>query len=621
MPTREAEFDWKKLPKQQCDVVMKGGITSGVVYPRAITELAKTRQLRGLGGASAGAIGAALGAAAEYGRSSKSGGFAHLDTLPDILNLEELFVPQLQTKPLLDLLMAVTGHPKPGVSVKGVGPKARAFVGALFTNFRRAGLLGILPAVVVLAIGVIIGIGTGWPLVVVAVIVLAPLGWVAAMVLSVIPLLRTTLPDNLFGICTGISGDLDKPGLTEWLAEQIDLCAGITPRDKPLTFGQLWEGPAGARKKDDDPWVDLRMVSTCLSWARPVEMPFSASQYFYDPVAWAKLFPPYVMEALRIAPQARPTKPSDLAKWRASERAAFDHSPLLARLPDAQYLPIIVSTRLSLSFPLLISAVPLWSPTRRPGQGFSFEQLWFTDGGLCNNFPVQLFDAALPTRPTFAINLGKFSEGEAPDADDQTQNIEYATTNYPLLPPYRFIPSSGFAAIAAFAGAAVDTARNSQDNLHLGIPGYRDRVVLVRQSSDEGGLNLRMDPLVVGKLAERGRVAARELAAQFDEPRYPMKKPVRTGWDNHRWVRYRALLSGMPAFLSSYQNGYKELRLGSGTMPSYPVTAKTRALAKEISDHLIAAAELIERHEASFELADLESEPRPLAPIRRVPQI
>ena len=621
MPTTEAEFDWKRLPKQQCDVVMKGGITSGVVYPRAITELAKTRQLRGLGGASAGAIGAALGAAAEYGRSSESGGFAYLHTLPDILDLEQLFVPQKATKPLLDLLMAATGHPKPGVNVTGIGPILRALGSALLSNFRRAGFLGVLPALAIGAIGVLIGIATGWPFVVIAVVVLAPLGWLVAMLLSVAKLVTTTLPENLFGICSGTSGDLEKPGLTEWLAEQIDLCAGITPRDRPLTFGQLWEGPAGARKKDDDPWVDLRMVSTCLSWARPVEMPFSASLYFYDPVAWAKLFPPYVMEALRTAPMARPDKPSDLARWKASERAAFEHSPLLARLPDAQHLPIIVSTRLSLSFPLLISAVPLWSPTRRPGQDFTFEQLWFTDGGLCNNFPVQLFDAALPTRPTFAINLGKFSEGAAPDPHDQTKNIEYATTNYPLLPPYRFIPSSGLGAIAAFAGAAVDTARNSQDNLHLGIPGYRDRVVLVRQTSNEGGLNLRMDPDVVDTLAERGRVAARELAAQFDGLRYPLRKPMRSGWDNHRWVRYRALISGMPAFLSSYQHGYEQLKLGSGTMPSYPVTAKSRALAKQISQHLIAAADLIREHEATQELADLESEPRPLAPVRRVPQI
>jgi hypothetical protein len=57
-------------PAMQCDVIMKGGITSGVVYPWAIAEFARTYRLHGLGGASAGAIGAALGAAAEFGRQS-----------------------------------------------------------------------------------------------------------------------------------------------------------------------------------------------------------------------------------------------------------------------------------------------------------------------------------------------------------------------------------------------------------------------------------------------------------------------------------------------------------------------------------------------------------------------
>nr|WDS96478.1 hypothetical protein VW1_00050 [Enterobacter sp.] len=40
---------------QECDLVMKGGITSGVVYPLAIVEIAKAFRLRSIGGTSAGA--------------------------------------------------------------------------------------------------------------------------------------------------------------------------------------------------------------------------------------------------------------------------------------------------------------------------------------------------------------------------------------------------------------------------------------------------------------------------------------------------------------------------------------------------------------------------------------
>jgi hypothetical protein len=49
---------------------MKGGITSGVIYPLAVCELAQTYRLRSVGGASAGAIAAAAEAAAEVGRAT-----------------------------------------------------------------------------------------------------------------------------------------------------------------------------------------------------------------------------------------------------------------------------------------------------------------------------------------------------------------------------------------------------------------------------------------------------------------------------------------------------------------------------------------------------------------------
>ncbi len=51
------------------DLTMQGGTTSGVVYPLAVCELAGQFRFRNVGGASAGAIAAALTAAAELGRS------------------------------------------------------------------------------------------------------------------------------------------------------------------------------------------------------------------------------------------------------------------------------------------------------------------------------------------------------------------------------------------------------------------------------------------------------------------------------------------------------------------------------------------------------------------------
>ena len=59
-------------PDLFCDIVMKGGITSGVVYPHAVCELTSTLRLKNVGGTSAGAIAQAATAAAEYGRQGGS---------------------------------------------------------------------------------------------------------------------------------------------------------------------------------------------------------------------------------------------------------------------------------------------------------------------------------------------------------------------------------------------------------------------------------------------------------------------------------------------------------------------------------------------------------------------
>ena len=53
------------------DLTMQGGTTSGVVYPLAVCDLATAFRFRNVGGASAGAIAAALTAAAELGRSER----------------------------------------------------------------------------------------------------------------------------------------------------------------------------------------------------------------------------------------------------------------------------------------------------------------------------------------------------------------------------------------------------------------------------------------------------------------------------------------------------------------------------------------------------------------------
>ena len=71
-------------PSKECDIIMKGGATSGIVYPKAVLALAKDYRFRSIGGASAGAVAAAITAAAEYGRAA--GGFEKIAAIPDYIS-------------------------------------------------------------------------------------------------------------------------------------------------------------------------------------------------------------------------------------------------------------------------------------------------------------------------------------------------------------------------------------------------------------------------------------------------------------------------------------------------------------------------------------------------------
>ena len=642
--------DWSAAT-QECDVVMKGGITSGVVYPRALSEFAKTYRFRGVGGASAGAIGAAFAAAAEFGRDS--GGFDLLERLPDDLGegaLGALFQPQPSTAPLLPILLGAT---TPG----GAGPKVRAVLRALPAKFPGASILGAVWGGILIVVGVLLAIALvksdavaagifAGVLIVLSGAVLLAIGWAAAMVWRVLDKLTVAVPENLFGICRGLT-EGTGPGLTDWLSARIDELAGLPEGSGPLTFGQLWGGDPEAETDPARRDINLLMVSTCLSRTRPYEMPWDARDFFYSPEVWATLFPGYVMTALEaaVAPPPPGVDQGQASEWDwiTSQAAAQG----LRRLPGPSQLPVIVATRMSLSFPLLISAIPLKSVNFRSSETrealaayrkaeetnaeVQFETLWFTDGGLCSNFPLYMFDSALPTRPTFAINLGKLPDGEAP-SDIPLKNIDWARNNRDgLAPTHRPMAESGFGAVKDFALAALDTARNWQDNSYLDVPGYRDRIVRVLQSDSEGGLNLNMDSETITALAERGRLAAHTMVEQFSEPRY---SGGANGWDNHRWVRYRALLAGMPDFLRAYRAGREALAptglapnvsvsaanppLDPASPPGYPLSVRGRNLGDAVTNSLYTAAAAADAAPAAA--SDVRGLPR-AGRIRKVPRI
>ncbi|HXQ17634.1 MAG TPA: hypothetical protein VN814_23705, partial [Caulobacteraceae bacterium] len=105
-----ADFDLG-LGSPECDLILKGGLTSGVVYPYAILEIAKKYRLRSVGGTSVGAIAAGFAAAAEFARRSGCPqGFIRLQERCDALpaRLSSLFQPDPALRVLYEAGFAMT---------------------------------------------------------------------------------------------------------------------------------------------------------------------------------------------------------------------------------------------------------------------------------------------------------------------------------------------------------------------------------------------------------------------------------------------------------------------------------------------------------------------------------
>ena len=301
------------------------------------------------------------------------------------------------------------------------------------------------------------------------------------------------------------------------------------------------------------------MVSTSLSLGRSVALPIEGETFLFAADDMRRLFPPPVVEHL-LAHAARA----------GSGGAVPDGYHVL---PAADDLPVIVLARMSLSFPVLLSAVPLYLPA----DGGGVQRVWFSDGGLTSNFPIHFFDAWLPSRPTFGVNLTSAPSGRsAPRAGSV------------FLPAAERSASAGFTAIdslAGFLGAIWDTSQNFRDNTLAALPGYRERVVQIPLADDEGGLNLAMGAEAVQRIVARGD-AAGELLLGFD-------------LQQHQWVR---LLTFMAQFERRVLRmgtvfraaGYDQL-VATGVTPGFPYPRDA-----EWRREALARLELLERYAAGI---------------------
>jgi hypothetical protein len=231
---------------------------------------------------------------------------------------------------------------------------------------------------------------------------------------------------------------------------------------------------------------------------------------------------------------------------------------------------------MSLSFPLLISAVPLHAldmtrtrtreavedveEGRQPPRPLLAEVCWFSDGGIASNFPVHFFDTPLPTRPTFAIDLDGFhpDHGRKPN---EAENVYLPSSNAAGLLDtwHRLDPKPGLASLTGFVNGIVRTMQNHVDATLSHQPGYRDRIVHVHTAPDEGGMNLTMPAHVIDSLTLRGQAAGRALVERFAET--PGTDPG-LSWDNHRWVRYRSALAALAEQLEEFGHAWRETPLG-----------------------------------------------------------
>lgn len=611
--------------ERHCDVVMKGGITSGVVYPQAVCELARDYRFKCVGGTSAGAIAAAATAAAEYGRDG--GGFNRLAELPDKLGeagrLQSLFQPQRSTRRLFKVLIGALDHGGLGVfwaaltgnflfALLGAAPGAAVL---LFSILRITGGTVDVPAVIGCAVGVV-GI---------------VLGVLAAVVLRLGHVLFRHVPDNGFGVCSGAGGEgTEHPALTPWLTALIDESAGLDQGDGPLTFGHLWAGPGKDPAKPPPQgarFVELEMMTTNLVNRVGKRIPWTDGGWYFDPTEFRELFPEPVVRHM----EEHPRSVEEAESPRESEARRAMMLPRLP-MPAPKDLPVVVAARMSLSFPVLLSAVPLWAfdferpatakaeeewrdwlakrpehwraPDRPPADwGYADlppslepERCWFSDGGISSNFPIHFFDSLVPGRPTFGINLRPFPLEKQPDPEDQTKNVWMATDNrlgfkawWYRLPARPRRALLGDPRLASFLVAAVRTMQNRMDETQMRAPGYRDRIAHVEMDAEEGGMNLTMPPQRIRVLSERGRDAAALLRDAYTAPWDDPDRVIT--WDNHRWVRLRSALAALEQMHTEFAEGYEGRAPGTeagrtyaelverkkGVRPtSYPLDSETK---------------------------------------------
>ncbi len=567
-----------------CDLVLKGGVASGVIYPPAIQQISEVFRLKGVGGASAGAIGAVGAAAAELGRQRKlrgqitRGGFDLIDDLnQEIIDqnlIADFFQPQPATRSIFRTAVRIVDA-RPALEGASLFRKAASIYTSVALNYPVQAVAGAMGGALYASVIPALALAASKPqtgksragLATAALAMAVPAAVVGAAAVALpwfaVDALRN-IPKNNYGMCSGLSSSeqpvsltaklgrwfskrfspateairppekrpVKGPALSEWLASYVDRLAGQDEiADRPVTYRDIWEAlggpsPVAPSKRRD---IDLQVITTCLSQGRPYLFPFADTEIFYFRTdQFNQLFPRDIVDWLVAR---SPTPDGDV------------ENPDYYQLPAAEDLPIMMAARISLSFPILLSAIPLWSKNES-----GFKQCWFSDGGISSNFPIHFFDSPIPRWPTLAINLG----GEPPAPDPRVIPVPGSDNLvWSQLPGYN--PHREIDGVIDFLLKVLSTARNWTDSFQARLPGYSDRIIHVGTGPGEGGLNLNMPPEVSAKLLERGQKAGSYIRDRFKPEPGGLSSE---GWQNHRWLRYSSSMAVIDDFIQAYNRGY-----------------------------------------------------------------
>ncbi len=572
-----------------CDLVLNGGVASGVVYPWAIVELARHYRFRNIGGNSVGAMAAAIAAAAEYGRcQGYAEAFEPLRRAPLEFAEEKdgrsgmlrLFQPGRTVRRLFELLL---------VFVEGDERRRSSFAKA----WAALGLYGLRPWLIGVPLAVLAGwrelllpydaatlddaldrgarvlylwglIGGG----------LAVAGAVTALVGLALALPRLladlhALMKHDWGLCSGRAQPPDGGGaptekaLIEWLHEGIQRSAQRERDDPPLTFADLWHAPRVGLPVSDGPEppaeksITLEMFSTNVSLGRPVRWPLldRNTRLFFKPSEWERLFPPTLLNAVMAA--AVPYAPQgggdpQRERCRPSQRELLDS---VLEVP-AGGLPIAVAARMSLSFPLLFTCVPVYAIDYERAAGErELRRCWLTDGGVCTNFPIHLFDAAHPRWPTFGLMLSRRLQDHRDAAVWLPErHLDGRADNWNGKVPGE-LPTFGFqrhpvGGLFHLLFGMVNTAREWSDNLTSRLPHVRNRVLRMALKPGEGQLNIAMPGARILNMAHGyGTVGGKLLVKRF----VPGPTQPTVAWREHLYVRALMNLRALRRMLRGYR--------------------------------------------------------------------